>query len=168
MTEQDTSPPGEERPSRSEQKRAAHAIHDLAAGLVALTPAQLDKIELPAGIRTEIDRLRGITAHVARKRELGFVAKLMRRCDEAELDGARAALGRNREQHHRDMAEEQRLEALRQKLIDDDETLTVLIAQHPELDRQHLRSLIRQARRERDRNKPPHAARQLFRLLKEL
>jgi ribosome-associated protein len=62
-----------------------------------------------------------------------------------------------------------RLEALREQLLsDDDSALSALITQHPGLDRQHLRSLIRQARSERDANKPPRAYREIFQLLKEL
>ncbi|MGA7296682.1 MAG: ribosome biogenesis factor YjgA [Rhodanobacteraceae bacterium] len=171
MTEDQTSqqdPSGDERPSRSEQKRAAQSVLDLASRLVAMTPAQLDKAGLPDEIRAEVDNVRSIKSHVARKRQLGFLAKLMRRSDDEDLDSARAQLGENREQHLRDTAEQHRVEALRQRLIDDDDALTELLEQHDDLDRQHLRSLIRQARRERDTNKPPHASRQLFRLLKKL
>lgn len=168
MTDEQTSPTEELPVSRSEHKRAAHAVLDLAARLVALTPSQLGKADLPDELRAEIDNVRSIKARVAHKRQLGFLAKLMRRCEDGELDAARALLGEDREQHLRATAEEHRLEALRQRLIDDDETLTTLIEQHPDLDRQHLRSLIRQARRERDKNKPPSASRQLFRLLKDL
>lgn len=61
-----------------------------------------------------------------------------------------------------------RLEALREKLLENDEGLQALIDQHPSIDRQHLRSLIRQARIERDANKPPKAYREIFQLLKSL
>jgi ribosome-associated protein len=46
--------------------------------------------------------------------------------------------------------------------------LSELIAAHPDLDRQHLRALIRQARSEREAGKPLHAYRELFRVLKTL
>ena len=39
---------------------------------------------------------------------------------------------------------------------------------HPEADRQHLRQLVRNAIEERNRNKAPHAFRELFRELREL
>jgi ribosome-associated protein len=38
----------------------------------------------------------------------------------------------------------------------------------PDVDRQHLRQLVRNAIRERDQEKPPKAARALFRYLREL
>ncbi|HHJ81221.1 MAG TPA: DUF615 domain-containing protein, partial [Candidatus Tenderia electrophaga] len=40
--------------------------------------------------------------------------------------------------------------------------------QHPEADRQHLRQLMRSAKKESERNKPPRAARELFQYLKQL
>jgi ribosome-associated protein len=59
---------------------------------------------------------------------------------------------------------------MRDRLIAEDETaLSELIAEHPQVDRQHLRSLVRQARLERETpNKPPRAFREIFQLLKEL
>jgi ribosome-associated protein len=53
-------------------------------------------------------------------------------------------------------------------LLDSDDAFQSLIDQHPDIDRQHLRSLIRQARIERDGNKSPRAYREIFQLLKEL
>ena len=62
-----------------------------------------------------------------------------------------------------------RLEATRDKLLADEESaLPELIAAYPQLDRQHLRSLLRQARLEREKNKPPRAYREIFQLLKDL
>jgi ribosome-associated protein len=43
-----------------------------------------------------------------------------------------------------------------------------MLALHPSADRQHLRQLARNARAERDREKPLHAYRELFRALREL
>jgi len=63
-----------------------------------------------------------------------------------------------------------RLEAMRDRLIAEDEgALSELITEHPQVDRQHLRSLVRQARIEKDvPNKPPRAYREIFQLLKDL
>ena len=45
---------------------------------------------------------------------------------------------------------------------------TVLLGEHPELDVQHLRTLIRNARKEQAENKPPKAYREIFQILKDL
>jgi ribosome-associated protein len=43
-----------------------------------------------------------------------------------------------------------------------------LLVEHPELDRQHVRQLIRTAHKEAANAKPPKAARELFRYLREV
>jgi ribosome-associated protein len=61
-----------------------------------------------------------------------------------------------------------RMERLRERLLGNDEVLTELIAQHPSLDVQNLRTLIRNARKEKESNKPPKAYREIFQVLREL
>ncbi len=157
-------------PSRSQQRRDALAVLALAEQLVELPPSRVARLELPDDVRTEIANVRRISSHIARKRQLGFLAKLMRRHGEDAFADVRAALGENRERQRQEAAALHRLEALRERLLDDDgdSALAELIARHPGLDRQHLRSLIRQARTEREANKPPRAYREIFQWLKEL
>jgi ribosome-associated protein len=107
---------------------------------------------------------------MAHKRQLAHLAKLMRAHDEEDFAPARAALANDRGKSARETAALHRTEALRESLLGDngDAALTSFIAENPGVDHQHLRALIRQARRERDTNKPPRAQRELFRLLREL
>ncbi|MHB1272147.1 MAG: ribosome biogenesis factor YjgA [Rhodanobacter sp.] len=156
-------------PSRTQQRREALAVLALATQLLELPASRLARLELPDDVRREIDVTRRITAHIARKRQLAFLAKVMRRHGDEAFASVRAELGANREKQRQENAAMHRLEATRDRLIGEDETaLAELIAQHPQIDRQHLRSLIRQARVERDGNKPPRAYREIFRLLREL
>lgn len=166
---EDMLPVENEGPSRSQQRREALAVLELATQLVALPPSRLAKIELPDDVRSEVSAARRITSHGAHKRQLAYLAKTMRRHDDEEFAAARAALGDDRERQLRDAAEMHRLETTRLRLIDDgDEVLAELIRQHPDIDSQQLRTLIRKARRERDQGKPAAAAREIFRLLKSL
>ena len=157
-------------PSRTQQRREALAVLALATQLVELQPSRLAKLELPDDVRREVETTRRITAHIAHKRQLAFLAKVMRRHDDEAFASVRAELGVNREKQRQETAAMHRLEALRDRLISEDENaLSDLIAQHPQIDRQHLRSLIRQARLEKDvPNKPQRAYREIFQLLKEL
>ncbi|GLQ92158.1 ribosome biogenesis factor YjgA [Dyella acidisoli] len=155
-------------PTRTQQRRDALAVLAFASQLVELPPSKLARADLPEDVLREIDNLRRITSHIARKRQLGFLAKVMRRHDDEVFSGARALLGENRDQQRKETAAMHRMEALREKLLESDEALQELIDQHPAVDRQHLRSLIRQARIERDGNKPPRAYREIFQLLKGL
>jgi ribosome-associated protein len=154
-------------PTRTQQRRDALAVLALATQLMELPPSKLARAELPEDVLREIDNLRRITSHIARKRQLGFLAKVMRRHDDEAFDAARALLGENRDQQRKETAAMHRLEALREKLLENEDALQELIDQHPGIDRQHVRSLIRQARIERDGNKAPRAYRELFQLLKQ-
>ena len=156
-------------PTRTQQRRDALAVLELAQQLVELPPSRLAKLDLPEDVLREIANTRKITSHIARKRQLGFLAKTMRKHDSEVFDGVRAALGENRERQRQETAAMHRLEATRERLLNDEDTaLQELIGAHPQLDRQHLRSLLRQARLEREKNKPPRAYREIFQLLKEL
>ena len=157
-------------PSRTQQRREALAVLALAQQLVDLQPSRLSKLPLPDDVRREIDVTRRTPSHGAKKRQLAFLAKVMRRHDEDDFAAVRAELGENREKQRQDTAAMHRLEAIRDRLVDgDDAALAELIAEHPQVDRQHLRSLVRQARIEKDTpNKPPRAYREIFQLLKDL
>ena len=159
----------DEQPSRSARRREALDVLALAKQLLELPPSRIGKLELPADVVGEIGNVRKITSHIARKRQLAYLAKLMRRHDEEVFAPARAALANERAAGAREAAAAHQLEALRERLLGEgDVALSELIAAHPDLDRQHLRALIRQARQEREANKPLHAYRELFRVLRQL
>jgi ribosome-associated protein len=155
-------------PSRSQLRREALDVLKLAQALVELTDAQLAYVPLGDDLLDEVRRARAVTQQIARKRQTQFLAKQMRKADDAELDAIRAALEHDRNAARREAAALHRVEQWRDRLIDEgDDALNEFIGQYPKVDRQHLRGLARQARTERERNKPPHAARELFRVLRE-
>jgi len=156
-------------PSRSQQRREALEIFKLAETLANLSDAELGRVPLDDELREEVLRTRAVTSHIARKRQTQYLAKQLRKLGDEALDPIRRALDRDRVQAHHDAAELHRVETWRDRLIaEGDVALDDLIAQHPTADRQHLRQLARNARSERERNKPLHAYRELFRALREL
>lgn len=169
MNPTDKDAPEDFGPSRSQQRRDALAILELGEQLVDAPPARVARMALPDDVLSEVANTRRITAYGARKRQLAYLAKIMRRHDDEEFAAARAELGADRQRQRREAAALHHLEALRERLLDNgDAALTELIEKHPDIDRQHVRTLIRQARSERERSKPPKASRELFRLLKAL
>ena len=123
--------------------------------------------------RAELEeRLKQISEDGTRERELvteseaslAAYAEEQERIEDEEqeaIDGLEAA--------RREAAALHRVEAWRERLLADGDTaLAELLAEHPAADRQHLRQLVRNAIDERNRNKPPHAFRELFRALREL
>lgn len=157
-------------PSRSEQRRAALDVLELGEQLVALSAAQLARLPVPEDLLPHIREAQRITAHIAHKRQLAFLAKQMRKLDAGVLDAIRDAMRKDGEAARRETALLHRAEALREALLGDDgdAALTGLLAAHPGADRQKLRQLVRNVREERAKNKPPRAFRELFRELRDL
>lgn len=156
-------------PSRSQNRREALETLALGEKLVSLTPAQLSKLPVPEALLPHIQECKRITAHVAHKRQLAFLAKQMRREDEAAMDALRDALDENGETARREIAAMHRIEHWRDRLLDDgDAALAELIGEYPSADRQRLRQLVRNTLEERKRNKPPHSFRELYRELRAL
>jgi ribosome-associated protein len=93
----------------------------------------------------------------------------MRKLEDDELAAIRASLEHDKELARRDTAALHRVEQWRDRLIaQGDDALNALLAECPHADRQRLRHLARQAKVEREQNKPLHAYRDLFRELREL
>ena len=157
-------------PSRSANRREALDTLALGEALVALSQAQLARLPIPEDLLPHIRDAQRIPSHIARKRQLAFLAKQMRRLDQDVLDALRDGMSKDGDATRRETALLHRVEILRDELLahDGDAAMTRLLSEHPHADRQHLRQLVRNTLDERKRNKPPHAFRELFRELREL
>lgn len=155
--------------SRSQNRRDALDVLALGEKLVALTPAQLARVPVPEDLLPHIAEAKRITAHIAHKRQLAFLAKHMRREDDAALDAIRDALDANSETSRREVATMHRVEDWRERLLKDgDKALGALLDEYPHADRQQLRTLVRNAQAEKAKNKPPRAYREIYQLLRTL
>jgi len=155
--------------SRSQNRRDALDVLALGEKLVALTPAQLARVPVPEDLLPHIAEAKRITAHIAHKRQLAFLAKHMRREDDAALDAIRDALDANSETSRREVATMHRVEDWRERLLKDgDKALGALLDEYPHADRQQLRTLVRNAQAEKAKNKPPRAYREIFQVLRTL
>ena len=150
----DELPADGERPSKSARKRAGQALQQLAETLLALPQSHLAEIPLGEPLRKALADSRAITQHEARRRQLQYLGKLMR---DADTDAILAALaereqrGRHFRRHH------ERIDGLCEQLCTGgDAALTALLAEHPSLERQPLRQLVRNAAGDAD---PRSAAR---------
>jgi len=155
--------------SRSQNRRDALDVLALGEKLVSLTPAQLARVPVPEDLLPHIAEAKRITAHIAHKRQLAFLAKHMRREDDATLDAIRDALDVNSETSRREVAALHRVEDWRERLLKDgDKALGALLEEYPDADRQQLRTLVRNAQAERAKNKPPRAFREIYQVLRAL
>ena len=157
-------------PSRSQQRRDALDVLALGEQLVAMSAAQLARLPIPEALLPHIRDSQRISSYIARKRQIAFLAKQMRKLDDEALDAIRDAMSKDGDAAKRETASLHRVEALRDALLGDngDAAMTELLDAYPHADRQHLRQLVRNAHDERKRNKPPRAYRELFRELRDL
>ena len=100
-------------PSRSQKRRDAMEVLALAQQLVALSDPALDRLPLPDQVRSAIDDTKRIRQQIAHKRQLHYLAKLMRREDDGTLHAWRQALEPDREAQRRETALLHRLEQWR-------------------------------------------------------
>ncbi|MDE2497248.1 MAG: DUF615 domain-containing protein, partial [Xanthomonadaceae bacterium] len=108
-----------ERPSRSARRREALDVLAFAKQLSELPPARLAKLELPDDVYDELAEVQHTPSHIAHKRQLAHLAKLMRAHDEEAFAAARAALANDRGKNARETAALHRAEALREDLLGD-------------------------------------------------
>lgn len=157
-----------ERPSKTELKRQSDALQDLGTELVNAPRDRVKRMQMPDDVKDVILETQNIKDHEGRRRALQFVGKKMRSLDEEEVAVIRRTIAGWTGASKADTAALHALERRRDKLLADDNALTVLLSEHPELDVQHLRALIRNARKEQAESKPPKAYREIFQILKDL
>ncbi|KNC69232.1 ribosome biogenesis factor YjgA [Pseudoalteromonas ardens] len=154
--------------SKSELKRDAQQYHQLGVDIAQLGKKQREKLPLSAELVAAMelaDKLRG--KHDAYRRHLNFIAKQLRTTSNVEdlQQGLDLLLNRN---NQADVLLNQ-VEQLRDELIaKGDEKINTLLEAHPTLERQKLRQLVRQAKKEHQAEKPGKGSKELFQLLKEL
>ena len=155
----------DELPSKSEFKRQSRDLQDLGWALVELPAADLDSMPLPEDVREAVMTGRRITSNGAKARHRLFIGKLLRQIDTAPIH---AALARRGEIDRQRINHDKAIEQWRDRLLSDDAAAWTDLAGLVEPTvLQQIRSLARQARAEKAASRPPAAARQLFRRLRE-
>lgn len=156
-------------PSRGEQRREALAVLELASKLMEQNDTRIHQLPMSAELIALTITSKKITSQIARKRQMQFLAKQLRREEDETLTALRAALDFDKNLSRQETAALHRVEAWRDRLIaEGDAALSELLNEYPDADRQHLRQLARNAKEEKLKNRPPHAFRDLFRELREL
>lgn len=152
------------RPSKTQLKQEMQALQALGEKIIALSNAERARLPLSDDMLAAVEETSRIRSHEGRRRHMQYVGKVMRRED---LTGIQAAFDEFEQESARRDHAFHRLEKWRDRLIEDDEALQAFIADYPDVDRQTLRQLIRNARNERERGKPPASARKLFKLIRD-
>ena len=151
--------------SRSHFKREAEAAQDLGERLITLRKEQLDQLDLSEKLYDSILLAQRLTANGAIRRQRQFIGKLMRTEIVEPIEAKLAEWDRGSKA---ETARLHRLERWRDRLIADDKALGEWFKEYADTDVQRMRSLIRNAHKEKELNKPPKSSRELFKLLREI
>ncbi len=145
--EQVTDPDGDDPrpPSKSQIKREMIARQELGEHLVALPRDRVRQLPVSEKLHEAILEAQRITAHEGKRRQIQYVGKLMR---DAHIEPIQAMLAAWEGESLDQIAAFHQLELWRDKLLNSDDHFTAFKNLYPEADAQHLRALIRAARKE--------------------
>jgi ribosome-associated protein len=154
----------DERPSKSSLKREMLALQALGKKLAELTPDTLKKMPLDENLLDAILQHQKIFQREAGRRHLQLIGKLMR---EADIEAVKLAYESTQTASQETTRALHELEQWRSRLLDEgDSAVGEAMQAFPGIEAQHVRQLIRDARREAEQQKAPVASRKLFQYIK--
>ncbi len=155
-----------ERPSKSERKRQSDDLQALGEALIDLPQSELDALPLPDPLREAVMLARRITAHGGLYRQKQYIGKLMRKIDAEPI---RTALNAKRERERVQALRFRRVEQWRDRLLEEGPTAIEHLRAETatQIDTRAVSELVERARAERAQGGPPHASRELFRVLRD-
>ncbi|WP_158367416.1 ribosome biogenesis factor YjgA [Candidatus Williamhamiltonella defendens] len=153
--------------SKSELKRDAEALKKLGRELIGLSKQALKYIPLDTDLLAAIELAQKIKKEGYR-RQIQLIGKMLRSRQE-QLQSIKTALNERYHCDHEDIVLLHQLENLRDSLLEKgDRAIVDLLQLYPLADRQHIRSLIRNAQKEKAADQSPKALRQIFEYLRLL
>jgi len=156
--------------SKTQRKAEADAQQMVGKKLIELTNEQVKKLNLEENLYDAVMEAKRIKSFSALRRQLQYIGRLMRDTDIAPIE---EQLARWEGKHHEENAKFHALEKWRDKLIDEvgdrsTEALQAFITEYPNDEVQKIRTLSRNASKEKIGNKPPKSSRELFKLLRQI
>lgn len=134
--------------SRAELKKQSDALQALGEQLLTLRQGLLDKLDLPDKLLDALLAVKRITNFEGRRRQMQFIGKLMRKLEDETVAAIGAALTVQHQGSAEDTLRLHLAEQWRDRLLADDGAVTDWLSAQPHTDAQHLRSLVRQARKD--------------------
>ena len=132
-------------PSKSRVKGEMHDLQDLGTLLLDLPPERFARIEMDETLREAFNELARLTNLSARKRQAGYIGKLLRLVNTEPFRAELASFQAGQAQAAKGFPD---LSRWRDRLLADDGVLTEWCAKYPLTDTRALRTLIRSARKE--------------------
>jgi len=153
-------------PSKSQIKREMQALQAVGKRMLDLSDEQLDALPISDTLRAAIVESRRIRKHEARRRHLHYIGKVLRSEDDPEaIERGLNAFVAGSEEHTR---RHHLAERWRDRMIAEGDTVVADFIEYcPMADVQHLRNLVRNARKEVEKQKNTGQSKKLFRALRE-
>ena len=150
--------------SKSQLKREAKHLQEIGKQLIDLKLSTLEKMNLTPDLLTAIEEHKRLKQNEAKRRHMQFIGKLMREVDaeaiEQELEKNRS--GSDQQNKHLHL-----IERWRERLLESDDQLTLFLDEY-NVDRQQLRQLVRNARKDQEQQKNRGNSKKLFQWLKDI
>jgi ribosome-associated protein len=134
--------------SRTDMKKQSDELQLLGEQLLTLRADLMARVNLPDKLIEAVADAKRITNFEGRRRQMQFIGKLMRKLDEPTVQAVQDALEEQRKPSAKETQRLHQAEDWRDRLIADDQALTAWLALDSQSDAQHLRALIRQARKD--------------------
>lgn len=152
-------------PTKTELKRQAQAVQDLADRLIDAPADVVAGLDLPQKLADAITLARRITSRAALLRQRQFVAKLMRGID---AEPVRVALAAGANAARQEAARFRRAERWRDRLVEEGQAAIAEFAAEFAADSGELQKLVAAALAERRSGRAAGAARRLFRRVRDI
>ena len=78
--------------TRTDLKKESDALQDLGEALLGLRPKLLARLQLPEKLLEALAEHKRLTNFEAKRRQMQFIGKLMRKLEESQVEAAKAAL----------------------------------------------------------------------------
>lgn len=134
--------------SKTDLKKYSDRLQQLGESLLTLRADLMQRLNLSEKLLDAVAEAKRITNFEGRRRQMQYIGKLMRGVDEDTLTAVEAALDEQSKGSAKGTLSLHQAEQWRDRLIADDEALTAWMQLDPQSDVQHLRALIRQARKD--------------------
>jgi ribosome-associated protein len=151
--------------SKTALKNEAKDIHAFGRILVGLTDKQVSQIELPENVHEAIKELKKLKKNSAQKRQILYLAKLLRAID---LSEAQRFVDQLKFESQTEIKKFHKVEDWRDKLLADTSNLTNFVNLFPGIDIQKLRKLILNSQNEIKKGNSKKYQKELFQLIKEI
>jgi len=152
-------------PSKTKIKKQMLDLQDIGEQPVDLSTDKLKELDLPERLFDAVREMKRINKFGAQRRQMQYIGRLMRDVEPAPIVAKLESWSGKSHQH---IAWLHQIERWRDRLLENEGALTELLADHPAADAQRLRTLIRNAQKEKELLKPPKSYREIFQVLRDI